>query len=507
MANQYWSGDESRKIIQRIVVEGDLILQTPAHFGNGDGDDLTDMPLLIDPCDDRTPLLTGASIAGALRSYLRSREYGERHPHPGKKSDIQKENDESLASRLFGGLRGYDMGEQSPLIVDECLGVPGTFAIEMRDGVRIKPDSRTAEQDKLFNLQLWEAGTTFPLRFELLIRKGEEPALKQALAAASEGFSDGGITLGARKRRGYGEAKVAEWRVTTFDLNDRDDLLAWVALGLELPPIAPKKTAKGADLGSLLGVQPLGDARRTFTIKATFAVDGSLLIRSGTGKDDTGPDMVHLHSVRPNGPRDPHGKSIPQPIFSGTSLGGALRARALKIVNTLDPSGNRRCMIDGLFGAEMKKDVKPQAGRINVRESIIAGARADLVQNRVSIDRFTGGARDTALFNEQPAFGGELELNLSIVNPEPHEIGILLLLLKDLWTCDLPLGGEASVGRGRLKGINATLTHRDGAMPRTWDIKADGEGLAIPEGRDTLEKYVSTHLKEYLDKEPVEVKA
>ncbi len=76
MPKPSWSGDVSRKIVRRIVVEGDLVLQTPAHFGNGDGDDLVDMPLLTDPLDEKTPLLTGASIAGALRGYLHEREHG-----------------------------------------------------------------------------------------------------------------------------------------------------------------------------------------------------------------------------------------------------------------------------------------------------------------------------------------------------------------------------------------------------------------------------------------------
>jgi len=46
--------------------------------------------------------------------------------------------------------------------------------------------------------------------------------------------------------------------------------------------------------------------------------------------------------------------------------------------------------------------------------------------------------------------------------------GLLLLLLRDLWTGDLPLGGESSVGRGRLKGRSATLAY-DG---KTWRFAA-----------------------------------
>jgi CRISPR/Cas system CSM-associated protein Csm3 (group 7 of RAMP superfamily) len=498
MAKQFWSGDESRKIIKRVVVEGDLVLQTPAHFGNGDGDDLTDMPLLLDPLEGK-PLLTGTSIAGALRSYLRGTEKGYRKPLPNRNDEgaIEEERNTHVV-RLFGGFKGDDDGEQSPLIVDDALG--RDFGIEMRDGVCIHAESRTAEEDKLFNLQLWQAGTTFRLRFELLIREGEETSLKQALATALSAFTDGGITLGARKRRGYGQVSVTQWRVTTYDLTIADGLLTWIVADRDDLAVAVPTPQTGRDISALLGGGKLGDARNLFTMKAIFTLDGSLLIRSGSGRDDKGPDMVHLHSVRANSPRDADGTPIPEPVLSGTSLGGALRARALKIANTLD-SDKAQELIDAMFGKTER------ASKLSISENVVEGAKADLVQNRVSIDRFTGGARETALFNEQPAFGGEIVVDLRLINPKESEIGLLLLLLKDLWTGDLPLGGESSVGRGRLKGKSATLTYRNGGPPQTWQIVANGEGLTITGDREALDYYVKKHLKDYFDGKTKEVPA
>jgi len=34
----------SREIIERIIIQGNLVLDTPAHLGNGEGDGLVDMP-------------------------------------------------------------------------------------------------------------------------------------------------------------------------------------------------------------------------------------------------------------------------------------------------------------------------------------------------------------------------------------------------------------------------------------------------------------------------------
>lgn len=495
MPKPLWSGDTSRKIVARLIVEGDLILQTSAHFSNGDTDELTDMPLLVDPLDGKMPLLTGASIAGALRSYLRERERGYGQPA----------DQNSASVLLFGSLKGDDEGEQSPLIVDDALGKPGTFSMEMRDGVGIDPKSRTAREDRLFDLQLWQAGTTFPLRFELLIREGDDAsALKRALATALTGFNDGGITLGARKRRGYGRVKVAGWRVKTYDLTQADELLDWIEHGDEpLTNVTPI-----ADIVTVLGIAALvDDQREFFHISATFLLDGSLLIRSGSGQDDWGPDMVHLHARQANGTR--------KPILSGTSLAGALRARALKIANTLDTSHNStrsEVLVDAMFGADMDKvqkrrqqgdtDATSFASRVMVTETVMQNVKTDLVQNRISIDRFTGGARETALFSEQPAFGGNdtnVTIDLRLVNPKDHEIGLLLLLLKDLWTGDLPLGGESSVGRGRLKGERAILTHQSDGSSRTWEIITTGQGVTVNGDRDALERFVTAlneHLKE-----------
>lgn len=481
MPESFWSAKTSRKIIARVVVEGDLVLETPAHLGSGDGDDLTDMLLLLDPLEGKA-LLTGSTLAGALRSYLRSRERGylEPLPDPTSKSACHDER-ESATVKLFGGFKGDDTGEQSPLIVDDALGIGG--GIELRSGVRLNPESRTAAHRALFDLQLWQAGTRFQLRLELVIREDDDASqLRCALVSALEGFKDGSITLGARKRRGYGRITVENWRGKTYDLKTADGLLDWIEKGdqaLDARDIMPTTNI-------------IDDARTVFSISATFALDGSLLIRSGGGKDDLGPDMVHLHARQANGST--------APVLSGTSLAGALRARALRIAKTLGEETEARALLYCMFGPEMEADCEPWASRVIVEEHVIEHARTDLVQSRVSLDRFTGGARKTALFTEQPAFdmgNTKIAVDVRLIKPENHEIGLLLLLLKDLWTGDLPLGGEQSIGRGRLKGSRATIMHRHGHKQQTWELCANGEGLTISGDQDALEGYV-TRLGDFL---------
>jgi hypothetical protein len=72
----------------------------------------------------------------------------------------------------------------------------------------------------------------------------------------------------------------------------------------------------------------------------------------------------------------------------------------------------------------------------------------------------------------------------------------VLLLLKDLWTGDLPLGGEISVGRGRLAGQKATLTYRRSAALQQWVIEQADEHLQVNGDRNLLESFVGAFIKE-----------
>lgn len=473
-----WYEKKTRHIRQRIIVEGDLVLRTPSHFGNGDGDEVTDMPLLLDPYDNQSPLLTGASLAGALRNYLREQEHGYG----------QKSAKTSASVLLFGGSKADDDGEQSPLIVADSLGQSSGTTI--RAGVRLDGKTRTAADKALFDVQLWQAGTTFPLRFELLIgAKHDALALCQALATALDGLNNGRITLGARKRRGYGEVKVEKWRVKRYDLTDPAQLCDWLQNGNKELPAATAVTY----LQTALGVTNLiSDNRQFFHLHATFALQGSLLIRSGEGQDDTGPDMVHLHAQQPDGKK--------KPIVSGTSLAGALRARAQRIANTIQAGDGANQLINNLFGGEYREqdNTRLRASRLTVKEKVVENGRADLVQSRVSIDRFTGGARETALFDQQPLFAQNetiVTVDLHLRNPETHDIGLLLLLLKDLWTEDLPLGGESSVGRGRLQGRRAAIIYQNGER-QEWVFAA-----AAPDTPNKLnfEKGNLANLQQFVD--------
>ncbi len=469
---------KSRHIIERIVVEGKLILLTPTHLGGGNAVGPTDMTLIRDEVTG-CPLLTGTSIAGALRNYLRQVAHGYTGK-PGRESPVVQ---------LFGGERGDDKGAQSLLIVDDALGQ--NVHLEIRDGVRIDPKTGTAhieerdgrKQGAKFDMELLSAGTIFPLRFELLVPQGQGDVLKETLTRALQGFERGEISLGARKRRGFGRCRVEQWRIVRYDLTSADGLLAWLEE-------SESDVQKGSNIATLLGVEPTeDDHRHRFTVKATFRLETPLLIRSEADGAEMGADNAHLRSWQ-------NGKRVP--VLPGTSLAGVLRHRALRILNTLSPDIGQQ-KVRELFGgqeetAEDKR--KLTASRLVVHETIIEGGH-NLVQARVKIDRFTGGAYPAALFSEAPLFGRpQVTVEIALRNPQDWEIGLLLLLLKDLWTGDLPIGGERSIGRGRLRGVRATLRlHRDDEQVE-WTLSETDDSLQVGGDREKLERYVQALQKE-----------
>ncbi len=72
--------------------------------------------------------------------------------------------------------------------------------------------------------------------------------------------------------------------------------------------------------------------------------------------------------------------------------------------------------------------------------------------SRIRLDRFTQGVVKGALFDEEPDYYGKARTRFELWEPKPGETGLLLLLLKDLLSGDLYVGGAAAVGRGAVKG-------------------------------------------------------
>lgn len=446
----------ARALKARWVICGILKLDTALHLG-GEQTESVDMRVLLDPRSG-TPLLPGTTLAGALRSALADRlaGYGEDEPPE--------------VAVLFGASRGVDEGSQSPLIVFDARGkLPEQQSVEIRDGVAISAATGVAEDHKKYDYEVLPAKTTFNVRVDLLVpgprENGvppEEKTLLETLALALDAF--GKSSLGAKRSRGLGRVG-AVWTAQRYDLGSSDGWLAWLRSKHEQD--CPANTDQSSihhviEAAAPDVLRPLSlpsDPRKRVVIELNLEVPHDILIRSpGTGPD--APDVSHIQSGG-------------EPILPGTSLAGVMRSQALRIARLVRPEDADDFVVR-LFGPRFEGQrplgaLKPHASRLRVGEARLE-SREQRRQTRIAIDRFTHGVVDGALFDEQTEVGGKATVDLELRNPEKGQLGLVLLVLKDLLDGSLPVGGASNVGRGVFKG-SATVTWYDGPDKRAAEIE------------------------------------
>ena len=454
-------GKDKDIIVRRLYARGKWKLNSVAHFG-GDETGIADMCLLRDA--EGYPFIPGASIAGAARSFLAQQSL--------PWVEYQKRDEGKILKQLFGGAGKND--NMSALIVADATCKNSQTSI--RDGVRVDTCSGSAAEGAKFDVEVVERGTEFELCLACVIREGDKnKKLEKLFLALLHGFKAGEIRLGARTRRGYGRGKVASWKIRDLKMNDPEDVMAWLRDKVWSRP--PSNLTPG----------PLpSDQRQYFRLEANFFLRTSLLIRSSPSEPKD-PDAVHLHSA---------GK----PVVPGTSFAGAFRHRASMIADTIGWSEKAVSEIFGPVHEQGTKDSQKDlwASRVWIEEKLVKNVESRW-QDRVAIDRFTGGSLQSALFNEKPMFPiclkdlkkpkPHLRLVVKLEEPEDEEIGLLFLTLRDFWNGHAALGGETSNGRGTLQGFNASFQLKCSTSPdiKDWEFAPVNNNMTLVDGVDGVD--------------------
>jgi CRISPR/Cas system CSM-associated protein Csm3 (group 7 of RAMP superfamily) len=432
-----------RALRARWVILGDVRLLSAAHLGGNDDGHADSM--VIRDRKSGAPLLPGTTLAGALRSHLADHLGG------------YGSDEDRRVSRLFGSISDQtDPGHQSPIIVFDSIADP--TVTEVRDGVSIKPDLGTQREHFKYDLEVVPAGTVFPVRLDLVIAEdGQEPLLLDLVARAVDGLLRGDISLGTKRTRGLGALCGQRFRARRFDLATTEGWRAWAGsdcddpIGAATEPWPPAQTSHTG-----------GEQRRRLTAEVNLELDAALLIGS-PGLTADAPDSVHLQSG---------GRSV----VPGTSLAGVLRQRALRIATLVRRTqGDGEAFVEGLFGPIRTDRAAASlfASRLRVSESSLAPVSVSMGEEatagidddsrerttRIRIDRFTQGVSPGAMLEEEVRRGGRFLVRLELRDPRPGEAGLLLLLLKDLLSGDLPIGGTTAAGRGVVHGEGWVLPH------------------------------------------------
>ena len=448
-------------VVRRIVAAGVWESTSPVHLG-GDAQFESNADMAIARDQRGRFYIPGASLAGAARSYL-ARAAAQSH------SDYAQGNEEKALFALFGRkMREKDKKEAayaSLVTFDEGQWL-SSAGLYVRDGVKIDPKSGNATKKGKYNLEVLPAGTRFQLRLQLALysQLPHDVASDEALKWFRwilDSFGPNGVKLGGKTRKGFGDGHVAEWDIREFDFSDRAHALDWLR-------------AKGAPGGRKLQADelakaPLPEVRYRLTINASFRIRTSLLVRGPSGEINS-PDATHFTENK-------------KKLLPGTSLGGVFRHRLEMIANTLGMDGVK--VGRSLFGTANEVGFDDAGGRVYFKESLLEQGNTR-VQSRVSIDRFSGGAQESRLFDEAPYWGGtamgpHLKTAIVIDNPKPLERRLLFAAFRDLWLGDIPVGGESGIGRGIVEGLEARFQEY-GRADMTWRCDAGVPDTVVIEG-------------------------
>lgn len=421
------SKSEPAAVIGKLVLKGKIVSKTPLIIGSGNKD-LADIEVLRD--ESGNPFIPATSFIGVLRHRI---------------VEVScKEN--PVQSEYFWGAERNEGAQSALCCHDFTTGEEAT--IKLRDGVAIDPKTGIAIDKHKYDYEVVEPGVPFDMRLEVTVRKQfDKDYFKKILATIVELLEKEEISFGAKTTSGFGRCKLEGKAYYEFDFSKKEDVWRWLRQDFSQQT---KFDAKAFQI-----------EQRAFTIDAVFSIKNSLIVRSYSS-DPESSDAVHIKSDGKN-------------VLPGTSIKGAIRSRGRKILNTLGwTDAEDKIKIYNLFGfADEKTKTK---SRVTVEETEIKNVAAEL-QHRIKIDRFTGGTIKGALFDSMPLWGDgndkAVMLKMTINDYQDWEAGLLLLILKDLWNEDLPIGGEKNVGRGILKGVLAKIQ---------WD----GKKVMIEEKNDKL---------------------
>ena len=480
------------RLIARVTIE----VATPLAIGSGKKSILTDATINRDAND--LPFIPGTTLAGLIRHAI----------------------DEELADRLMGFIKkkndkqGEYEVEGSRLIVTEAKllnrkgkAIDGLLNLEtacddedraflegfkhapIRQHAKINHRGVTEDKGK-FDEEVVPKGARFCFEMELM----DNPKSEEELAEYKQDFKEllrklraDGFRVGGKSRNGFGKIEVV------------GEACLYRELDLSLPADLDLYLKKSASLAETWdGFEPLElekpQESRYTRYKLEITPKDFLFFGSGFGNEDVDHSYIKEQHITWDGDGNSgrwHSQNLSL-VVPASSVKGALAHRTAFHFNKLaerfaddipaeelaNHSGKHNGAVCALFGSEGNDDKNESNKKENATQRCDGKRRghvlfADIVtlkntktdkkiHNHVKIDRFTGGAIEGALFDEEallahPDEPEMLELDLLVdvderINEDQRIILAFEEALKDVCKGLLPLGGNVNKGYGQFEG-------------------------------------------------------
>lgn len=379
-----------------------IVFELASPLAIGSGENAnTDSDIILD--SSGKPTIPATAIAGVFRNYLNKKD-------------------------IFGNIDENDPAESKIRFYDAQL-ISDSFFTTVRDSVKL--EDKVGVNGAKFDMEAVETGISFETVIEL---KDDGSDAESDILRTLEAINAGFLRIGSKTSRGYGRLKVVSLKKAEFTLPD--DKAKWLDFDLfNAEDKCYKETA-------------LPDSADDFiSIKLKLKQKGAVSIRSYTVKnadDISSADYIQL-SLKDG-----------TPVIPGTSWAGAFRDRFRQLSN--DTLANE------LFGYVDTVKLSQKKSLIYFSESEIVGGEMKVI-TRNSIDRFTAGTKDGALYTEKTCYNGscglEIFINKNGLEDAEKNIALICAVICDLDKGYLAVGGLTSVGRGMFTVENITVNGAD----------------------------------------------
>jgi len=459
---------------------------TPFHVGNGERSEGSDAGVVTDA--NGLPALPGSSLQGALRSAA-AQAMGPHHVFAlfGRPDQEATKDNEAHAARLrfsWGRIHGRNdkpvSGLLSPADIAADPVLKDAVHPTLRDHVRMSHRKVAVVEDETDDRKRGKfdelaVSASHRFTFEIVLHDKGGELEKEWTALLEDVLQNPATRFGGKTRRGFGAFKTVRLQQRSFDLSNPEDQVAWLA--------HPQSLAEDADLEpAKLRDKP--DSAKTIAL----APETPWMVGGG---DDPDADSAPVRDTRILWPGEPGHSGGGEPeiqdcfLVPGSSVKGALAHRTCFHYNRLQGNfvdklgtgemkkhiGENNPAVAALFGTIADESSGEQTGRpgiVFIDDVFIPVEGTPILpaQNHVAIDPFTGGAKDTALFQDRPLPPGtpeRIEIPVSFQpGPEgqPDRFASLdetvrrafLAALDDLCEGRLALGAHSGRGYGFFSG-------------------------------------------------------
>jgi CRISPR/Cas system CSM-associated protein Csm3 (group 7 of RAMP superfamily) len=415
----------NKLFIAHIVFEAKTALKVASKNANF----LQDSPIQRDW--NQLPMVLGTSLTGILRKKIEEMNLEEINA-----DDIFGSQDKGSKTIISNALLLDENGKASEsLLIEKSKFLQNFIVLPIREHNAINNKGVTIDKSK-YDEEVVFKGTQFKFSIEMF---NENENDKNKFFNLLNLLLKNSFRIGSGSTKGFGQIEVKEITYDEFDTSSEKYMTSTSSLNELLTQTFTLEKNKDENYISYV---------------LSLRADDFFMFGSGFGDDEADMTPVYEKII------DYSKKTISEEkvLIPASSVKGALSHRTTYYYNLLNKNfiGGEKVfeVVEPIFGAKKDKEIDGFKGNILISDIYLdkASIKDTKVFDHVSIDRFTGGAIDSALFQEKTvaskeSFSLDILIHKDKVKDE-NAINAFEHALKDITTGMLSLGGATTKGHG-----------------------------------------------------------